>query len=101
MALADFPREGVRRFGELRIFGLPILAFTSLLMLAKSPRLSSHSPCCSSDQSFGDTTPCRMTGVTLHSHVRYKEIYAQVLLPRLHRQLLRQHVLQRVEGCRV
>jgi len=22
----------------------------------------------------GDTTPCRMTGVTLHSHVRYKEI---------------------------
>jgi len=25
----------------------------------------------------GDTTPCRMTGVTLHSHVRYKEIYAR------------------------
>ena len=22
----------------------------------------------------GDTTPCRTTGVTLHSHVRYKEI---------------------------
>jgi len=22
----------------------------------------------------GDTTPCRMTGVTLHSHVRYKNI---------------------------
>ena len=22
----------------------------------------------------GDTTPCRMTGVTLHSHVHYKEI---------------------------
>ena len=22
----------------------------------------------------GDTTPCRMTGVTLHSHVRYKDI---------------------------
>ena len=22
----------------------------------------------------GDTTPCRMTGVTLHSHVRYKEV---------------------------
>ena len=22
----------------------------------------------------GDTTPCRMTGVTLHSHVRYNEI---------------------------
>jgi len=22
----------------------------------------------------GDTTPCRMTGVTLPSHVRYKEI---------------------------
>ena len=22
----------------------------------------------------GDTTPCRMTGVTLHSHVRYKEM---------------------------
>jgi len=22
----------------------------------------------------GDTTPCGMTGVTLHSHVRYKEI---------------------------
>ena len=25
----------------------------------------------------GDTTPCRMTGVTLHSHVRYMEIYLQ------------------------
>jgi len=25
----------------------------------------------------GDTTPCRMTGVTLHSHVRYKEIQAR------------------------
>ena len=24
-------------------------------------------------QSPGDTTPCRMTGVTLHSHVRCKE----------------------------
>ena len=23
---------------------------------------------------FGDTTPCRMTGMTLHSHVRYEEI---------------------------
>ena len=23
----------------------------------------------------GDTTPCRMTAVTLHSHVHYKEIY--------------------------
>ena len=22
----------------------------------------------------GDTTPCRMTGATLHSHVRYTEI---------------------------
>ena len=22
----------------------------------------------------GDTTPCRMTGVTLHGHVRYKGI---------------------------
>ena len=22
----------------------------------------------------GDTTPCRMTGVALHSHVRYKEM---------------------------
>ena len=22
----------------------------------------------------GDTTPCRMTGVALHSHVHYKEI---------------------------
>ena len=22
----------------------------------------------------GDATPCRMTGVILHSHVRYKEI---------------------------
>ena len=28
------------------------------------------------DQS-GDTTPCRMAGVTLHSHVHYKEIYLQ------------------------
>ena len=25
-------------------------------------------------QHSGDTTPCRMTGVNLHSHVRYKEI---------------------------
>ena len=25
--------------------------------------------------SSGDTTPCRMTGVTLHSHVLYKETY--------------------------
>ena len=25
----------------------------------------------------GDTTPCRITGVTLHSHVHYKEIYAR------------------------
>ena len=25
-------------------------------------------------QFSGDTTPCRMTGVTLHSHVCYKEI---------------------------
>ena len=24
-------------------------------------------------QESGDTTPCRMTGVTLHSHVRYAE----------------------------
>ena len=29
--------------------------------------------------SSGDTTPCRMTGVTLHSHVRYKEIYSKDL----------------------
>jgi len=28
-------------------------------------------------QESGDTTPCRMTGVTLHSHVHYKEIYAR------------------------
>ena len=26
--------------------------------------------------SFGDTTPCRMTGVTLLSRVHYKEIHA-------------------------
>jgi len=25
----------------------------------------------------GDTTPCKMTGVTLHSHVHYKEISAR------------------------
>ena len=25
-------------------------------------------------ENSGDTTPCRMTGVTLHSRVRYKEI---------------------------
>ena len=25
----------------------------------------------------GDTTPCKMTGVTLHSHVHYKEIKAR------------------------
>ena len=25
----------------------------------------------------GDTTPCRMTGVTLHSHVHYKKIQAR------------------------
>ena len=31
--------------------------------------------------SSGDTTPCRMTGVTVHSHVRYKEIGPHV--PRL------------------
>ena len=29
------------------------------------------------DTLSGDTTPCRMTGVTLHSHVHYKEIYAR------------------------
>ena len=23
----------------------------------------------------GDTTPCRMTGVTLHSHFRYKDVH--------------------------
>ena len=26
------------------------------------------------DYLSGDTTPCRMTGVTLHSRARYKEI---------------------------
>ena len=25
-------------------------------------------------QTSGDTTPCRMTGLTLHSHVHYKEV---------------------------
>ena len=29
----------------------------------------------------GDTTPCRMTGVTLHSHARYKEYRPDVLPP--------------------
>ena len=28
----------------------------------------------------GDTTPCRMPGVTLHSHVRYKEIGPHIIL---------------------
>ena len=30
---------------------------------------------------FGDTTPCRMTGATLRSHVRYKESFHTGLYP--------------------
>ena len=32
----------------------------------------------------GDTTPCRMTGVTLHSHVHYKETHHHLTRKRLY-----------------
>ena len=44
----------------------------------------SEVPLCSAMLGFepGDTTPCRMTGVTLHSHIRYYEsdtgLYPQI-----------------------
>ena len=40
------------------------------MVLAETARSSTR---VSTNKSSGDATPCRMTGVTLHSHVRYKE----------------------------
>jgi len=41
-------------------------------------RPHSQGPCCPmSAPASGDATPCRMTGVTLHSHVHYEEIQAR------------------------
>ena len=45
--------------------------------LARSVKSANATPllplhCASALRVSGDTTPCKMTGVTLHSHVRYK-----------------------------
>ena len=48
-------------------------------LMFKAHRLLYHSAKCHPLKvtPSGDTTPCRMTGVTLHSHVHYTEIYAR------------------------
>ena len=45
----------------------------------------------------GDTTPCRMTGVTLHSHVRCKEDRLEALC----RDLVQLHLLRTVAYLRL